>query len=114
MHKLKLLIRALRLPFSSASILPFICGSVLAKADFKWLNFFLGLSAVLATHLAANLINDYADSKSGAKYQPVGPGYIIPMANNHSCGNVFGFNLRGKLPTAMHFLMRLSFAWLSP
>lgn len=33
------------------------------------MGFFLGLIAVAATHLSANLINDYADSKSGADWQ---------------------------------------------
>lgn len=38
-------------------------------------------------------------------YKPRDLGYIIPMANNISCGNVFGKDLRGKLPTTLHFLM---------
>ncbi|MDD5237364.1 MAG: prenyltransferase [Candidatus Omnitrophica bacterium] len=63
------IIRALRLPFISASALPFIFGSLIKKEDFNFLGFSLGLSAVIATHLSANLINDYADSKSGADWQ---------------------------------------------
>ncbi|MFC1514853.1 prenyltransferase [Candidatus Omnitrophota bacterium] len=60
--------RALRLPFTGASILPFIAGSLFAgRLDI--LNFFLGLCAAVSTHLAANLINDYADSRSGADWQ---------------------------------------------
>lgn len=66
--KLKNLIRALRLPFSTASILPFIFGSLLVRNQFKFLHFILGFFAVLCTHLSANLINDYADSKSGADW----------------------------------------------
>jgi len=65
----KYIIRALRLPFLSASILPFIFGSLIKKDNFNSLGFFLGLIAVAATHLSANLINDYADSKSGADWQ---------------------------------------------
>lgn len=61
--------RALRLPFVSASALPFIAGSVLAKANFSIGKFILGFLAVVATHLSANLINDYADSQSGADWQ---------------------------------------------
>jgi len=38
-------------------------------------------------------------------YKHVDLGYIIPMANNRSCGSVFGVDLRGLLPTVMHFLM---------
>ena len=39
------------------------------------------------------------------KYSPRDLGYIIPMANNRSCGLVFGMNLKGFLPTLLHFLM---------
>lgn len=62
------LIRALRLPFIAASILPFIFGSLLSNSCFNWFTFFLGLLAVTATHLGANLLNDYADSKSGVDW----------------------------------------------
>ncbi|MCF7908289.1 MAG: prenyltransferase [Candidatus Omnitrophica bacterium] len=59
--------RALRLPFVTASLFPFIFGSLLSFSS--WLNFILGLTCAIATHLGANLINDYADSKSGADWQ---------------------------------------------
>ena len=62
-------IRALRLPFVSASALPFIFGSLLNKGGFGVFSFLLGLIGVVATHLSANLINDYADSKSGRDWQ---------------------------------------------
>jgi NADH dehydrogenase len=39
------------------------------------------------------------------KYKPNDLGYIIPMANNRSCGAVFGINLKGFLPTMLHFSM---------
>lgn len=66
----KNLIRALRLPFVSASILPFSYGSMLAinSAGFSWIRFLLGFIAVLSAHLSANLINDFADSKSQADW----------------------------------------------
>jgi 1,4-dihydroxy-2-naphthoate octaprenyltransferase len=60
------IIRALRLPFVAASILPFLAGSLLAGKGINLMRLFLGLSAVIYTHLGANLLNDYADSKSGA------------------------------------------------
>ncbi len=66
---LKDVVRALRLPFISASVLPFIFGSLIPRAEFNSLGFILGLVAVAAAHLSANLINDYADSKSGADWQ---------------------------------------------
>jgi len=67
MHKN--LVRALRLPFVSASILPFLFGSFIRRENFNLLGFLFGLIAAVATHLSANLINDYADSKSGADWQ---------------------------------------------
>jgi len=69
MSGIKNIIRALRLPFILASVLPFIFGSLLAKDRFNGLNFILGLVAVAATHLCANLINDYADSQSGTDWR---------------------------------------------
>jgi len=63
------LVRALRLPFVTASVLPFICGSLLAKGRLNYLSLGLGLIAAACLHLSANLINDYADSKSGNDWQ---------------------------------------------
>ncbi|MBF0522572.1 MAG: FAD-dependent oxidoreductase [Candidatus Omnitrophica bacterium] len=40
-------------------------------------------------------------------YQPRDLGFIIPMANNKSCGTIFGFDLKGILPTLFHFFMCL-------
>jgi 1,4-dihydroxy-2-naphthoate octaprenyltransferase len=65
----KNIIRALRLPFLSASVLPFTFGSLIDRGRFNGTGFLLGLSAVACTHLSANLINDYADSRSGADWQ---------------------------------------------
>ena len=39
------------------------------------------------------------------KFRPRDLGYIIPMANNKSCGKVFGINLKGFFPTLLHFTM---------
>lgn len=61
-------VRALRLPFVTASGLPFILGSFIAKTHFDYLRFLFGFIAAVSTHLSANLINDYADSKSGADW----------------------------------------------
>ena len=66
---LKNFIRALRLPFISASALPFIFGSLSAGRIADWSAFYLGLGAGIFAHLSANLINDYADSRSGADWQ---------------------------------------------
>ena len=69
MH-VKTCLRALRLPFLSASVLPFIYGS-LASREGHPLNLpglLLGSLAAGSMHLSANLINDYADSRSGADW----------------------------------------------
>lgn len=66
-------IAALRLPFLSVSILAFVFGSLIDHRDFNLLAFLFGLVAVIATHLSANLINDYADSISGADWQDLKP-----------------------------------------
>lgn len=67
--RIKVICRALRLPFLTASILPFMLGTFGAGRGFHAGGFLLGLAAVAATHLGANLINDYADSRSGADWQ---------------------------------------------
>jgi 1,4-dihydroxy-2-naphthoate polyprenyltransferase len=64
---------ALRLPFSSVSILAFVFGSLIDHRKFNILAFLIGLIAVIATHLSANLINDYSDSKSGVDWQDLRP-----------------------------------------
>ncbi|MDD3087838.1 MAG: FAD-dependent oxidoreductase [Candidatus Omnitrophica bacterium] len=43
--------------------------------------------------------------KSLVKYRPVDLGYIIPMANNRSCGILFGFKVKGVFPVFLHYLM---------
>lgn len=63
------IIRALRLPFTTASALPFIAGSFIFKEIFEFVPFLLGLIVAVLTHLGANLINDYADSKYGVDWQ---------------------------------------------
>ncbi|MFH1046314.1 MAG: FAD-dependent oxidoreductase [Candidatus Omnitrophota bacterium] len=47
------------------------------------------------------------------KYRALDLGYIIPLANNRSCGVVLGVNLKGVIPTALHFMMCIyrSFSW---
>lgn len=51
-----------------------------------------------------NVINSL-QGRALRQYKPNDLGYIIPLANNRSCGQIFGMNLRGFLPTAMHYLM---------
>ncbi len=53
---------------------------------------------------ALNVIDSIKGEKLH-KYIPRDLGFIIPMANNKSCGNVFGVQLKGILPTILHFTM---------
>lgn len=57
--------RALRWPFVSASGLSFMLGAVMVEGNGNWGAAGLGLLAVVALHLCANLLNDVADSDSG-------------------------------------------------
>lgn len=65
---MKTLVRAVRLPFTAACVLPYLFGSMLGRG-FDGVSFVLGLVAVVFTHLSANVINDYADSESGVDWQ---------------------------------------------
>ena len=58
--------RALRLPFLTVSVLPYVFGTVIAPDSGDWYAFLLGLLVVAATHLSANLANDAGDAVSGA------------------------------------------------
>lgn len=68
-ERLRIFVRALRLPFLGASVMPFLAGTLEGCAGWReimLLPALLGLGAVAATHLAANLLNDYADDLLGA------------------------------------------------
>jgi 1,4-dihydroxy-2-naphthoate octaprenyltransferase len=58
-------VRAMRAPFLSASVLPFVFGSLWPDAPLRPARLALGLGMVVFTHLSANLINDVADDRSG-------------------------------------------------
>ncbi|MFA5092846.1 MAG: FAD-dependent oxidoreductase [Candidatus Omnitrophota bacterium] len=53
---------------------------------------------------ARNILRDIKGKKL-KKFRPVDLGYLIPLANNKSCGVVFGINLKGLLPTVLHYVM---------
>ena len=68
MNKLKLWIKAARIPFLTATLVPVILGSVAAWHDFSvfsWPLFFLALVGAVFVHLGVNLSNDYFDHISG-------------------------------------------------
>ncbi|MCK9603755.1 MAG: FAD-dependent oxidoreductase [Candidatus Omnitrophica bacterium] len=83
----------------------FIAGDA---ANFSYKNIFLRMAVQFAIiqgdSAAANIIRDIKGLPL-RKYRPLDLGYIIPMANNRSCGRVLGLNMKGVLPTIFHFIM---------
>jgi NADH dehydrogenase len=57
-----------------------------------------------AISAAGNIIRAIK-GKELVKYRPLDLGYIIPMANDKSCGSVMGLNVTGLPATMMHFAM---------
>jgi len=55
-------------------------------------------------YAAANIIRSIKNLPL-KKFKPLDLGYIIPMANNRSCGMVFGVKVRGMVATLLHFMM---------
>jgi len=86
------------------------CFAVGDAAYFLHKNSFLRMAVQFAIAegecAAKNIINSIKGRKL-KKYKPMDLGYIIPMANNFSCGRVFGFDFKGRVPTLLHYLMCL-------
>ena len=61
--------------------------------------------AISEGELAAGNILRLARGRPGRAYRPFDPGYIVPMANNRSCGELLGATVTGRLPTFLHYLM---------
>lgn len=59
---------------------------------------------------ARNIINTIKGRRLD-RYSPVDLGYIIPMANNMSCGKILGINMKGFMPTVFHFMMCVYRSW---
>lgn len=84
------------------------CFVVGDAAYFAYENAFLRMAvqfAITQGDCAARNVIRSIKNKPLIKYKPVDFGYIIPMANNSSCGQICGVNLKGFMPTAFHFLM---------
>ena len=84
------------------------CFVVGDTAYFQRGNTFLRMAvqfAIFQGRLAALNIIRSIEGKELLKYKPLDLGYVIPMANNKSCGRVMGVNLTGFLPTCFHFIM---------
>jgi NADH dehydrogenase len=61
--------------------------------------------AILEGHLAASNVINSIRKLPLRQYRPVDLGYIVPMANNRSCGIVFGRYVSGPLATFIHYAM---------
>jgi NADH dehydrogenase len=70
----------------------------------KFLRMAVQFSIVEGSVAARNVINS-ALRRPLKKYKPVDLGYIIPLANNNSCGTILGRDIKGVPATMMHFSM---------
>lgn len=71
-------------------------------------NSFLRMAVQFAIYQALSAASNIIRSSKGLrldKYRPIDLGYIIPMANNQSCGSIMGLNVTGLAATMMHFTM---------
>lgn len=65
---IKAWLKAIRVPFFTATIIPVIFGAIVAWHDignFMWLRFFLALAGAMLIHSGTNLANDYFDHRWG-------------------------------------------------
>ena len=77
-------------------------------AYFKHNNGYLRMAVQFAVAQGSSAVINIMNMDQGKKlapYRPVDMGYIIPMANNHSCGNVFNVDIQGRLGIGLHYLM---------
>jgi len=54
--------------------------------------------------VAANIVRQIRGAPL-VRLHPIDLGFIIPMANNRSCGRIAGINMQGFLPTVFHYSM---------
>ena len=77
-------------------------------SNFAYKNGYLRMAvqfSIMQGYFAArNIIRDI-ENLSLKEYRPEDLGFIVPMANNVSCGTVLGADLKGRLATMLHFLM---------
>jgi NADH dehydrogenase len=64
-------------------------------------------SIMEGSYAAENILRSLSGKKL-KEYRPKDLGFVIPMANNKSCGRVFNMDMKGKLPTLLHYLMCLN------
>ena len=66
--RFKIWLRAMRVPFFTATIIPVALGSVIAwhdTASFLWVRFWLTMAGAVLIHAGTNLANDYFDHITG-------------------------------------------------
>jgi len=78
------------------------CANVLHKKAF--LRMAVQFSIYQALSAAENIIRNIK-GKGLLKYKPIDLGFIVPMANNNSCGNILGMKVTGGPATLLHFCM---------
>lgn len=64
----KIWLKAIRIPFFTATVIPVTLGSIIAWYDtnkFMWMRFWLAMLGTLFIHIGTNLSNDYFDHLSG-------------------------------------------------
>jgi len=61
--------------------------------------------AIAQAELLVHNIKQIEDGKELKKFKPVDYGYIIPMANSRSCGEILGVVFYGLIPTWLHYFM---------
>lgn len=67
--------------------------------------------AIAQGNSAAGNIIASVNGRPSAPYKPLDLGYVIPMANDRSCGSVLGMDLKGLFPTMLHFIMCVYRSW---
>lgn len=72
----KIWLKAIRIPFVTATIIPVALGSIIAWYDtdkFMWMRFWLAMLGALLIHIGTNLANDYFDHLSGCDKANLNP-----------------------------------------
>ena len=83
----------------------FVAGDAAYFADKKSFLRMAVMFSIYEGRIAAENVLRSIEGRQLKAYKPMDLGYIIPMANNRSCGVVLGFKLKGFIPTVLHFIM---------
>jgi len=83
----------------------FVAGDAAYFADRKSFLRMAVMFSIYEGRIAAENVLRSINGRRMRAYKPVDMGYIIPMANNKSCGVLLGVKLKGFIPTVLHFIM---------